>query len=154
MSSFLFVGDIEPRKCFPIYMSSCKNLGYNFTFISKETQEYMWSSTLGKLLNKHNNTVCNTLRKILFCSDFAPPCYADQKVTVSPCRETCNSYLRNKCSTRWLTIKNCNGYPKGSSPNGYCTTNHWYYADSWLNAYAINAKISGNYIYCYMHWKN
>lgn len=141
-----FSGDVEPRKCFPIHMPSCKNLSYNYTYISKEAQMDIWTPYLKYILNESNKTLCNDLRKQLFCGNFVPPCSIDKEI-VSPCRDTCQRYYRNKCDSMWISFGNCSVLPVGSSLDGYCTVHDWHYAKLWPGAYEIEAKRSGT-IHC------
>lgn len=87
------------QNCTKLLMSSCAGLGYTHTTQAKDMQLILDNVLKGKLHKFGNHSVCSQTLKKLFCAEFAPPCFPEDKEEIvlhTVCKSDCES-VQKKC---------------------------------------------------------
>lgn len=117
-----------PRRCEPIRITSCLDVGYNLTsmpnLVGLELQndaEYRLNSF--KPLIQYG---CSSQLQFFLCSIYAPMCTPQVPTPIGPCRDLCET-VRNRCAPvlaelgyPWPPFLNCSRFPAENNENHMC----------------------------------
>lgn len=93
---YLFILNTAPlvQSCTKLIMPSCSYLGYTHTTQTEDLQRILDNVLKGKLRKFGNHSVCSPTLKKIFCAEFAPPCFPQDK-TETVLRTVCKSECEN-----------------------------------------------------------
>ncbi|XP_078378814.1 uncharacterized protein LOC144661963 [Oculina patagonica] len=87
------------QSCTNLTMPSCSHLGYTHTTQSQDLQLILENVLKRKLHKFGNHSVCSPMLKKIFCAEFAPPCFPDDKTEIiirTVCKSECEN-VREEC---------------------------------------------------------
>ncbi|XP_037783114.1 frizzled-4-like [Penaeus monodon] len=127
-SDIMAVEHPGPRRCEPIRIVACQDLGYNLTsmpnLVGIELQkdaEYRLNSF--KPLIQYG---CSSQLKLFLCSIYAPLCTPQVPTPIGPCRDLCET-VRNRCAPvlselgyPWPHFLNCSKFPAHNNEEHMC----------------------------------
>lgn len=126
------------QNCTKLLMSSCAGLGYTHTTQAKDMQLILDNVLKGKLHKFGNHSVCSPTLKKIFCAEFAPPCFPEDKEEIvlhTVCKSDCES-VQKKCPELYREHFGEYNYceqmaTEKSDLDGFCKLTKWPTAFRW-----------------------
>nr|5CL1_C Chain C, Frizzled-4 [Homo sapiens]5CL1_D Chain D, Frizzled-4 [Homo sapiens] len=121
-------GDEEERRCDPIRISMCQNLGYNVTKMPNlvghelQTDAELQLTTFTPLIQYG----CSSQLQFFLCSVYVPMCTEKINIPIGPCGGMCLS-VKRRCEPvlkefgfAWPESLNCSKFPPQNDHNHMC----------------------------------
>ncbi|XP_069746986.1 frizzled-4 [Narcine bancroftii] len=121
-------GDEDDRRCDPIRISMCQNLGYNVTKMPNpvghelQTDAELQLQTFTPLIQYG----CSSQLQFFLCSVFVPMCTEKIDIPIGPCGSMCQS-VKRRCEPvlkefgfNWPEALNCSKFPPQNDHNFMC----------------------------------
>ncbi|ELR50747.1 Frizzled-4, partial [Bos mutus] len=121
-------GDEEERRCDPIRISMCQNLGYNVTKMPNlvghelQTDAELQLTTFTPLIQYG----CSSQLQFFLCSVYVPMCTEKVNIPIGPCGGMCLS-VKRRCEPvlkefgfAWPESLNCSKFPPQNDHNHMC----------------------------------
>ena len=126
------------QNCHKLQMTSCSHLGYAYTTQPKDMQMILDNVLEGKLLEFGNHSMCSSTLKKIFCAEFAPPCFPEDKEKIvlhTVCKADCED-VKKECpelySEHFGEYSFCEEMAEEKSDlKGFCKLTKWPTAVRW-----------------------
>lgn len=140
-------------------MPSCSHLGYTHTTQSQDLQLILENVLKRKLHKFGNHSVCSPMLKKIFCAEFAPPCFPDDKTEIilrTVCKSECEN-VREECPALYREHFGEYSYCEQmgtakSNLKGFCQLTKWPTAVRWPSRPNATSKLKC--YSCYLETNN
>ena len=135
------------QNCTKLQMSSCSHLGYTHTTQGRDMQLIMENVLKAKLHKLGNHSVCSSTLQKIFCAEFAPPCFPQDKEKIvlrTVCKSDCE-HVQRECPELYREhfgqYSYCEQMAREKSDlDGFCKLTKWPTAVRWATRQGSTGK--------------